>query len=242
MKVDPKDGAIRRNADERVSAILVGLELPGMPESFQEPLEELRLLADTAGADTVDKFVQKRPKPDPATYIDFFDAVRFCNWLHNGKPQGEAGSGTTEDGAYAIDGSDVSLRKPGAKYSLPSENEWYKGAYYDPAAAAEFRYGLFARGFGGGFRVRRYLPNHVTAFGVEDIHNEVWEWNDPSDENRVAGTAVDFCRDVTQNRNVADTELDVVGETAAKWMSIAQCFAGGPVDPPAPGERAWETR
>jgi len=23
-------------------------------------------------------------------------------------------------------------------------------------------------------------------------------------------------------------------------MAIAQCFAGGPIDPPKPGERAWE--
>ncbi len=69
MKVDPKDGAIRRDADGRVRAILVGLELPSAPESFREPLEELRQLADTAGADTVDSFVQRRQKPFPATYI-----------------------------------------------------------------------------------------------------------------------------------------------------------------------------
>jgi hypothetical protein len=28
-----------------------------------------------------------------------------------------------------------------------------------------------------------------------------------------------------------------VGEVATQWMSIAQCFAGGPVDPPKPGVR-----
>ena len=42
---------------------------------------------------------------------------------------------------------------------------------------------------------------------------------------------------VTQGRNVADTKLEVVGPVADRWMSVAQCFAGGPVDPPAPGER-----
>jgi uncharacterized protein (TIGR03084 family) len=68
----------------------------------------------------------------------------------------------------------------------------------------------------------------------------VWEWNDPSDESRVAGDALEFCRVVTQGRNIADTALDVVGDTAAQWMAIAQCFAGGPVDPPKPGERTWE--
>ena len=45
---------------------------------------------------------------------------------------------------------------------------------------------------------------------------------------------------VTQGCNIADTPLEVVGEIATRWMSIAQCFAGGPVDPPKPGERTWE--
>jgi uncharacterized protein (TIGR03084 family) len=68
----------------------------------------------------------------------------------------------------------------------------------------------------------------------------IWEWNEPSETNRVAGSALEFCRVVTQGRNVADTRLEVVGETAQRWMAIAQCFAGGPADPPKPGERAWD--
>lgn len=65
----------------------------------------------------------------------------------------------------------------------------------------------------------------------------VWEWHEGSDSNLVAGSAVEFCHVVTQGRNIADTELAVVGDTASQWMSIAQCFAGGPEDPPAVGER-----
>ncbi len=65
----------------------------------------------------------------------------------------------------------------------------------------------------------------------------IWEWNEPSDTERITGDAVDFCHVVTQGRNVADTGLTVVGEIATRWMSIAQCFAGGPIDPPKPGER-----
>ncbi|MBW2315653.1 MAG: TIGR03084 family protein [Deltaproteobacteria bacterium] len=66
---------------------------------------------------------------------------------------------------------------------------------------------------------------------------EVWEWNEASDAECVRGDAVDFCRVVTQGRNVADTPLEVAGPVATAWMEIAQCFAGGPVDPPAPGAR-----
>ncbi len=66
---------------------------------------------------------------------------------------------------------------------------------------------------------------------------EVWEWGEPSEEERIQGAALDFCQVVTQVRNVAETGLLVVGEVARQWMAIAQCFAGGPEDPPRPGER-----
>lgn len=66
---------------------------------------------------------------------------------------------------------------------------------------------------------------------------EIWEWNDPSDSERVEGTALDFCLAVTQTRHHTDTGLSVTGDVAHQWMEIAQCFAGGAVDPPKPGER-----
>ncbi len=65
----------------------------------------------------------------------------------------------------------------------------------------------------------------------------IWEWNEPSEGNKVEGAAAEFCQVVTQTRNIADTSLNVVGEPATQWMSIAQCFAGPPNDPPAPGSR-----
>lgn len=65
-----------------------------------------------------------------------------------------------------------------------------------------------------------------------------WERNEQQENNRINGSAVDFARVVTQVRNIADTSLDLVGEAARRWMQIAQCFAGPPVDPPAPGTRS----
>ena len=64
-----------------------------------------------------------------------------------------------------------------------------------------------------------------------------WEWHDPSSTERVEGSAVEFCRVVTQTRNVADTSLQVSGPVAQEWMALAQCFAGPPQPPPAPGTR-----
>ena len=66
---------------------------------------------------------------------------------------------------------------------------------------------------------------------------DIWEFNEPSADNLVAGDAAEFCHVVTQGRNIADVSLEVVGEPAKQWMAIAQCFAGPPEDPPAPGSR-----
>jgi hypothetical protein len=53
----------------------------------------------------------------------------------------------------------------------------------------------------------------------------------------VRGSAVEFAQVVTQVRNVADTDLEVIGSNAARWMENAQCFAGPPETPPAKGAR-----
>lgn len=65
----------------------------------------------------------------------------------------------------------------------------------------------------------------------------IWEWNEWQDENAVIGSATEFSQVVTQCRNIGDTSIVTIGETAKKWMSIAQCFAGGAETPPAMGVR-----
>lgn len=68
----------------------------------------------------------------------------------------------------------------------------------------------------------------------------IWEWNAPQADNRVEGPAEDFCQVVTQCRNISDVDihLSLTGDTAQRWMAIAQCFAGPPEPPPAVGTRA----
>jgi formylglycine-generating enzyme required for sulfatase activity len=74
----------------------------------------------------------------PMAAITWFRAARFTNWLQNGQPNtGVETAATTEDGVYTLLGatSGVSISKnAGALYWIPSENEWYKAAYYQPAA------------------------------------------------------------------------------------------------------------
>jgi GTP-binding protein HflX len=59
---------IERSFRERI--ILVGVTLPPeTPDETEAHLEELALLVDTAGADVVGQVLQRRDRPDPATFI-----------------------------------------------------------------------------------------------------------------------------------------------------------------------------
>jgi formylglycine-generating enzyme required for sulfatase activity len=72
----------------------------------------------------------------PVTYVGWADAARFANWLHNGQPSGPQNASTTEDGAYTMNGATgdpatrTINRNPGAKWFIPSLDEWYKAAYH----------------------------------------------------------------------------------------------------------------
>lgn len=92
--------------------------------------------------------------------------------------------------------------------------------------------------FGWTFRNRgEEPPARVPHVRLTAPSGAIWRWNEPSEEDLVEGSATEFCQVVAQTRNVADTGLDVRGDAAARWMAIAQCFAGPPQTPPAPGTR-----
>jgi GTPase len=59
---------IDRSFRERI--VLVGVIFPGTdPEAVAANLDELALLVDTAGADVVARVIQRRNRPDPATFV-----------------------------------------------------------------------------------------------------------------------------------------------------------------------------
>lgn len=77
----------------------------------------------------------------PVSMVSWAAAARFVNWLSNGQPHGSQNLSTTEDGSYYLNGAtgDIDeyefanvVRKPNATYVLPTDDEWYKAAYYDP--------------------------------------------------------------------------------------------------------------
>jgi formylglycine-generating enzyme required for sulfatase activity len=76
----------------------------------------------------------------PVVYVSWFDAARMANWMVNGQ-----GSGSTETGSYTLNGaiSGIITKNAGAQVYIPTENEWYKAAYYK---AASQTYSLYANG------------------------------------------------------------------------------------------------
>jgi formylglycine-generating enzyme required for sulfatase activity len=148
----------------------------------------------------------------PVNWVSWGDAARFCNWLQNGQPTGSEGNGTTEMGSYTLNGAitNASLltvtRNSGATWCIPTENEWYKAAYYNPANSSYYLYPtqsnstpsnvLSAIGtnnanfWNGGFTD---LVNYLTAvgafaaspsaYGTYDQGGDVWQWNEANISN-----------------------------------------------------------
>jgi formylglycine-generating enzyme len=89
----------------------------------------------------------------PVNHVNWGDAARFANWLHNGQPTGTLtgdptqDAGLTENGAYYLNGATsnaallaVSRKVDDWKWAVTSEDEWYKAAYYDGDTGAYYDY------------------------------------------------------------------------------------------------------
>ncbi|MEX3006911.1 TIGR03084 family metal-binding protein [Hoeflea sp. TYP-13] len=92
--------------------------------------------------------------------------------------------------------------------------------------------------FGWAFKVRgRDVPETMPHLTLTLPSGFVVEYGEAGQAERITGQAVEFAQVVTQTRNIADTSLTVEGPIATEWMAHAQCFAGPPETPPAPGSR-----
>ena len=146
----------------------------------------------------------------PVNFVSWGDSARFCNWLDNAQPTGSQGPNTTETGAYTMNGATTNStlmeinRNAGATYFLPSENEWYKAAYYKGGsttagywtyptqsnAAPSNMYSTTGTNNAdydnGGYTIGGpYYRTEVGAFaaspgpyGTYDMGGDVWQWND----------------------------------------------------------------
>jgi formylglycine-generating enzyme required for sulfatase activity len=107
------------NAVDPMGTNLRGLYFSGMSTSQHGGIDF------SAGATAGSKYTVKPARDnDPVVYVTWNAAFRFANWLHHGQ-----GKGDTETGAYTLGPNFKDItRNVGAKWFLPSENEWYKDA------------------------------------------------------------------------------------------------------------------
>jgi sulfatase modifying factor 1 len=144
----------------------------------------------------------------PITYVSWFDAARFCNWLHNGATNGAS----TETGAYTLNGATAGIiaKNAEATWWIPSEDEWFKAAYYKggftntgywlyptqsdtrpgndiggAANQANYYSGVYAVTQSSSYSSsQNYLTdggafsNSASAYGTFDQGGNVWEWTD----------------------------------------------------------------
>lgn len=126
----------------------------------------------------------------PVNFVSFFDAVRFANWMTNGYLM----SGT-EWGSYPItcggpDSGNVGPRTGNGPWVIPTEDEWYKAAYYDPAKSPTGGYWQYAnRGdecpapdgrMAAGMiaQVGSLFGEQPSAYGTIDQCGNVREWTE----------------------------------------------------------------
>jgi hypothetical protein len=91
----------------------------------------------------------------PATSVSWNEAARFVNWLNTSSGSAPAYKFTTQPGEIGYnENADIELwdcndagynphnlyRNRLARYFLPSVDEWYKAAYYDPGAGVYYDY------------------------------------------------------------------------------------------------------
>lgn len=149
---------------------------------------------------------------NPAVYTSFIDAMRFTNWLHNGQ-----GAGDTETGVYDITDGTSETRAVGAQYFIPSEDEWYKGAYHQPESQGgdSDDYWLYPTSnnsipvAGVDANYDGIVNNTTTVgsydanfYGLNDMGGNVMEWNESffsPDQRVVRGGAWEFGEIILQS-------------------------------------------
>ncbi len=141
----------------------------------------------------------------PATSVSWNEAARFVNWLNTSTGNQAAykfnTSGVNDNIALWTSGDagyDVNnkFRNSLAKYVLPSYNEWYKAAYYDPSNSTyyDFPNGSnteptpVASGTDAGTAVYNgqsgpadvNLAGGLSPYGVMGLGGNVFEWEESS--------------------------------------------------------------
>jgi formylglycine-generating enzyme required for sulfatase activity len=129
----------------------------------------------------------------PVNFVSWYDSARFTNWLGNGQ-----GAGSTETGAYTLSGNTgIITKNVGATVYIPSEDEWYKAAYYDPTPGA-----------GGG-------DNYWLRATQSDTAPTVGSANSTGDINNPGANVANYASGADWGTPVQNGNVTTVGSAAA---------------------------
>jgi len=157
----------------------------------------------------------------PAANISWYEAAAFVNWLNTSTGKTAAYDLAWNGSAWSMNlwsselawtaGGTNLYRNKNAFYFLPSENEWYKAAYYNPAGSNYFLYPsasssvptAVASGTNPGSAVYNGVAavpaivdsaGGLSPYGTMGQGGNVWEWNesafDGSNSSSSEGRAV----------------------------------------------------
>jgi formylglycine-generating enzyme required for sulfatase activity len=193
----------------------------------------------------------------PVLFVAVVDAMRMANWLNNGGTS----TSDTETGSYTFSGYDVvSRRTASARYVLPSDDEWYKAAYYDPTKGGTGGYWQYppktddpavmvkelppggpfsanfdnvAAGDGNGTTDVGAYTAASSYYGTFDQAGNTWEWNEPLDPT----TKVASRRGGSQGNAIARLAAGAIASNpiTKAGASVNQGFRLGLVPPPVLG-------
>ena len=205
FSIDFVDVGNSGNADD-------GTGYGGVPYDYQiavhEVSESMITAANTAGSLGLTQ--DTRGVDKPSTSISWNEAARFVNWLNTSNGFQAAYNFTTQPGgggynanedltlwssgdAWQLGGENL-FRHKDAHYFLPSEDEWYKAAYYDGNTSTYFDYATGSdtapTAVASGTTAGTAVYDQTTATGPADIttagglspygtmaqNGNVWEW------------------------------------------------------------------
>lgn len=76
-------------------------------------------------------------------------------------------------------------------------------------------------------------PEGPVRIELDAPSGDSWSWGPEDADDRLTGSAEEFCLVVTQRRRPEQTSLKADGPLAEEWIGIAQAFAGPPTITPA---------
>ena len=126
----------------------------------------------------------------PVNYVSWFDAARVSNWLMNGATS----SSSTEAGAYTLVGGQTTGTAPavnsGATFYVPTENQWYKAAYYKSGGTSAGYWNYATQSDSAPTAVTAGLTGIGSAGSTGNFanYNEQADWNSQNGNVTTVGT------------------------------------------------------